>query len=196
MTTTLLAQTEAHRLAACEATITQGLQTFYDVGTALLEIRDSRLYRAEHPTFEAYCRERWGMERRRAYQLIEAAEAFESVQNFTHSPPANEAQARPLAAVAPEARAEVLTLAAPKFTQTQQEIEDLGDALLEEAPANPLETDRLRDAIMGAKDADDLRERLLVIWEGGTAKAFTDTLEKAAFMARVIGYVSADEGRS
>lgn len=95
-----------------------------------------------------------------------------------------------------DARAEVLTMAAPRFTKTQQEIEDLGDALMEEAPANPLDPDRLRDAIMGAKDADDLRERLLAVWEKGPDKAFTDTLEKAAFMARVIGYVSASEGRS
>jgi len=87
-------------------------------------------------------------------------------------------------------------MAAPRFTKTQQEIEDLGDALLEEAPANPLDPDRLRDAIMGAKDEADLRERLLVIWEKGPAQAFTETLEKAAFMARVIGYVSAEEGRS
>lgn len=95
-----------------------------------------------------------------------------------------------------DARAEVLTLAAPKFTRTQQEIEDLGDALMDAAPANPLDPGRVRDAIMGAKDADDLRERLLLVWEKGPNKDFTDTLEKAAFMARVIGYVSASEGRS
>jgi hypothetical protein len=98
---------ECTLLSAHEAQIERGLQTFYDVGTALLAIRDQRLYRATFATFEAYCRERWGMERRRAYQLIEAAEAFESVQNFTHSPPANEAQARSLTAVPPAERAEV-----------------------------------------------------------------------------------------
>ena len=101
-----LAQTEAQRLAACEATITQGLQTFYDVGTALLEIRDSRLYRAEHPTFEAYCRERWGMARRQADRLIEAAEVMEDLRPMGLIP-ANERQARPLAAVPPAERAEV-----------------------------------------------------------------------------------------
>lgn len=95
-----------------------------------------------------------------------------------------------------EARADLLTLAAPRFTKTQQEIETLGDDLLQEAPDSPLDPERLRDAIMGARDADDLRERLLVIWQGGPDAAFSDTLEKAAFMARVIGYVSADEGRA
>lgn len=95
-----------------------------------------------------------------------------------------------------EARAEILTLAAPRFTKTQQEIEDLGDALMDAAPANPLDPGRVRDAIMGAKDEADLRERLLVVWEKGPDKDFADTLEKAAFAARVIGYVSASEGRS
>jgi hypothetical protein len=28
-------------------------------GTALLEVRDRRLYRETHATFEDYCRERW-----------------------------------------------------------------------------------------------------------------------------------------
>lgn len=95
-----------------------------------------------------------------------------------------------------QASAKILTMASPKFTKTQQEIEDLGDALMHEAPANPLDPDRLRDAIMGATDESDLRERLLVVWENGPDQEFTDTLEKAAFMARIIGYVSASEGRS
>lgn len=35
------------RLEELEATIERGLTTFVEVGLALLEIRDSRLYRAE-----------------------------------------------------------------------------------------------------------------------------------------------------
>jgi phage gp29-like protein len=98
--------------------------------------------------------------------------------------------------VVAEARATLLPLAAPKFTKTQQEIEDLGEAALAAAPAQPIDPDRVRDAIVGAKDADDLRERLLMVWEDGPEKAFADTLEKAQFAARIIGYVSAAEGRS
>ena len=40
-----LSAVETGRLAALEQTIERGLQTFVEVGTALLEIRDSRLYR-------------------------------------------------------------------------------------------------------------------------------------------------------
>ena len=52
---------ELSELAQCEAVIAQGLRTFVDVGAALLKVRDARLYRAEWTTFEAYCRDRWGM---------------------------------------------------------------------------------------------------------------------------------------
>lgn len=93
--------------------------------------------------------------------------------------------------------ANLLQLAAkPKFTATQQEIEELGDAALKESPANPLDPELLRDAIMSASDEHDLQQRLLVIWEGGPNKEFIDVLEKAQFMASVIGYVSAAKGKS
>jgi hypothetical protein len=35
-----------------------------------------------------------------------------------------------------------------------------------------------------------------VVWEGEPDARFADVLEKAGFMARVIGYVSAEEKRS
>ena len=70
MSETLL---DTGRLAALETTIERGLATFADVGLALLELRDGRLYRTTHGTFDDYCRERWQMTSRRALQLIEAA---------------------------------------------------------------------------------------------------------------------------
>jgi len=57
---------------------------------------DSRLYRQSHPTFEAYCRERWGMSRPRAYEVMGAAEAVCNLSAMADIPlPANERQARP-----------------------------------------------------------------------------------------------------
>ncbi len=64
---------EADRLAVLEEVIDRGVQTFIDVGNALAEIRDSRLYRQSHGRFEDYLRERWDMSRSRGYQLIDAA---------------------------------------------------------------------------------------------------------------------------
>ena len=91
---------EETRKAQLEATIERGMQTFVEVGLALMEIRDGRLYRAEFGTFEEYCQERWGWTRMRASQLIAAAVVVENVNNCLQIP-ATESQARPLAALPP-----------------------------------------------------------------------------------------------
>lgn len=65
---------EPSRLADLEGVIERGLSTFVEVGEALLEIRDARLYRLTHGTFEAYCQERWGMTKTHANRTIAAAE--------------------------------------------------------------------------------------------------------------------------
>lgn len=102
-TTTTLTIDQQERLETLEAVIAKGLETFVEVGSALLEIRDQKLYRRWHRTFEEYCRERWGMARRTAYQLMDAAEVVENVRNCAQIP-ANEAQTRPLAHLEPDQR--------------------------------------------------------------------------------------------
>lgn len=92
----ILPSAEAAELAACEQVIERGLKTFAEVGTALLKIRDDRLYRASHGTFEDYCRERWQLSARHANRTIEAARVAEILGPIGPSP-ANEAQARELA---------------------------------------------------------------------------------------------------
>jgi hypothetical protein len=72
----------------------RGLGTFVEVGQALLEIRDSRLYRESHGTFEVYFRERWAMGRNYANKIIAAAEV---VAVLGTDVPSREAQARELA---------------------------------------------------------------------------------------------------
>ena len=67
------------RLAELEIVVGQGLGTFIEVGTALMEIRDSRLYKELHPTFEEYCVERWGFTASRARQMIAAVKAVTGV---------------------------------------------------------------------------------------------------------------------
>ena len=74
-------------LAECERIIERGLATFLEVGTALLRIRDGRLYRETHGTFEDYCRERWGFSRRNGYDLMRTAEVSSAVQDLAHEPP-------------------------------------------------------------------------------------------------------------
>lgn len=74
-----LAQNEAARLKQCEKAIEKGLGTFVEVGQALLNIRDEKLYRASFKTFEAYCKDRWDISRPRAYQLIEGAKTVQTM---------------------------------------------------------------------------------------------------------------------
>ncbi len=74
-----LTDVETDRLDELEHVVARGLQTFVEVGQALGEIRDRRLYRATHGTFDNYCRERWGFVASRARQLIAAAETVTAV---------------------------------------------------------------------------------------------------------------------
>lgn len=93
-------------LAALEAIIERGQQTFIEVGMAILTIRDQRLYKDSYSTFEQYCRERWGWSRQHAHQLIDAAEVTEDLSNQFDIPPRNSTQAIQLARLpTPEDRA-------------------------------------------------------------------------------------------
>lgn len=111
-----LTATERGDLERLEGAVGAGLARFREAGEALEKIRDARLYRQGHRTFEAYCEARWGMSRRRAYQLIEAAAIVRELKaalpvctggthGFSAPLPANERQARVLAGVPPELRA-------------------------------------------------------------------------------------------
>ncbi len=91
-----LALQERTRLDELEAVIERGLTTFVEVGRALSEVRDSRLYRERFDTFESYCDQRWSLSRPRAYQLIDAAHVAELVSTTVDTGPKNEAQAREL----------------------------------------------------------------------------------------------------
>lgn len=92
---------ETSELAALEKTIERGLSNFVEVGNALMEVRDRKLYKEVlgFKTFEAYCEERWNLTRRRAYQMIDAAGATEVLGNKLHKTdgPQNERQALALA---------------------------------------------------------------------------------------------------
>lgn len=127
MKTDSLTVTERIELAQHEAVIERGLQTFVEVGQALLAIRDGRLYRQDHATFEDYCRERWGMSRVHAHRTIEAALVAENLLPMGNIP-TNERQARPLTALEPDEQREVWQEAvetAPNGRVTAKHVEDV-----------------------------------------------------------------------
>jgi hypothetical protein len=105
--TTELKAIERLRLIELELVVEQGLQTFYEVGKALEEIRAQKLYRETDPTFEAYCRNKWNIARRTAYQLIDAAKVMENLAEIEGKKPTKESQVRPLAKLDPELQIKV-----------------------------------------------------------------------------------------
>jgi hypothetical protein len=121
---------ESARLVELERKITTGMTTFVEVGNALMEIRDSKLYRVEYKTFEAYCREKWGMSRVQAHRLIGAGEVSKMLP-IGNKLPQNESQARPLtnlpASKQPEAWAKAVEISdgnQPTARQVEQAVRE------------------------------------------------------------------------
>ncbi|MHC5861044.1 hypothetical protein [Nostoc sp.] len=85
-------------------------RAFFEAGKALTELRDRRLYRSTHKTFEEYCRDRFGFSRRQPYHLIEAAVIFDNLvekcERNVHILPTNEWQIRPLSKLDPDIQPE------------------------------------------------------------------------------------------
>ena len=102
---------ESRDLIRLEKVIERGLDTFMEVGNALAEIRDRRLYHIEHKTFEAYCREKWNIGRTYAHRLMAASEAVAMLPIGNKPHIKTESQARELAKIEPERRAEVVAAA-------------------------------------------------------------------------------------
>lgn len=102
---TALTPRESEDLRQLEARIGSGLGSFVQVGLALLEVRDRKLYRDTYPTFETYLSARWGLGRSRAYQLMGAAGVavgLASAHTTVDVEPQRESQLRPLVGLTPE----------------------------------------------------------------------------------------------
>jgi len=97
---------ERNELERCEIVIKQGLETFVEVGTALMTIRNKKLYRFSFLTFEDYCRNRWGMARNYANKMISASEVISNISPLGTVVPTTERQARPLTQLEPEVQRE------------------------------------------------------------------------------------------
>jgi hypothetical protein len=100
---------ERNELERCEVVIKQGLQTFVEVGQALMLIRDKRLYRAEFGTFEKYCQDKWGFTDNFSRRLINSSQVIENIKSVPIGTvlPKTESQARPLTKIEPELQKEV-----------------------------------------------------------------------------------------
>jgi hypothetical protein len=125
---------ESRRLIDLEKKIKTGLDTFVEVGEALLEIRDSRLYRIEHNTFEEYCREKWGMNPRYANRIIGASMVSENLGPMGPKP-TTERQARPLTKLPPEEQPKAWAAAVEKAEGKQPTAKQVEEVVVEMMPA-------------------------------------------------------------
>jgi hypothetical protein len=79
-------------LAELEDIVKEGLRTYQEVGAALEEIHERKLYKPAYKNFKTYLQERWGISRAHAYRLMAAVKVAE--MSPIGDKPENEHQAR------------------------------------------------------------------------------------------------------
>lgn len=85
---------EMGRLEKCEARIAEAVAEGERItGEALAEIRDDRLYRADHPSFEDYCLRRWGFSLSTAKRMIVVAEEAKALVSGDRARPISQRKA-------------------------------------------------------------------------------------------------------
>jgi hypothetical protein len=105
-------------------------RSFYECGKALMELRNKRLYRSTHKTFEQYCQSRFSFTRRNVNYLIAGSEVVDNLLAGTNDSqiqieddlgticsqilPTNECQVRPLTKLEPDQQREVWQQAVKK----------------------------------------------------------------------------------
>jgi len=99
-------------------------RAFYEAGKSLAQLRDRKLYRNTHASFEQYCRDRFGFQRRHSYQLIDAAKTIDNLIKLlgvdngcapvAHILPTKERQVRPLTSLTPNEQKEAWVSAIAK----------------------------------------------------------------------------------
>ncbi|MEV6427986.1 hypothetical protein [Nocardia sp. NPDC051463] len=95
-----LSERERSQLTLCESSIDTLRIAFWAAGRALQIVRDGRLYRDSHETFDDYVEQRWDMQRSYAHKLIRAWPLAARLHPV--APAINEGQVRELLPVVAE----------------------------------------------------------------------------------------------
>ncbi len=151
----------------------------FEAGKALMELRDRRLYRSTHSTFEEYCKDRFGFQRRHPYRLIEASAVFDNLMKMcpngtqtetessnaeiypigTQILPTSERQVRPITKLEPQQQWEVWQTAVKEAggkVPSARVVGDVVQRIMERTKApNPYRVGEVCQII--AKDNPDLR---------------------------------------
>ena len=104
-----LSVVERRSLKSLETVIDKGFSHFIEVGTALKEISEKKLYRENYRTFESYVSKRFEIQKAYAYKLMDAAEVKKDLSPIGDKIelPKNERQYRELAKLPNDAVPEV-----------------------------------------------------------------------------------------
>ncbi|MFN6568177.1 hypothetical protein [Dendronalium sp. ChiSLP03b] len=143
---------------------------FYEAGKALMELRDRRLYRSTHKTFEEYCRDRFGFTRMAAALKIASVKVIDNLStnglqaakmstNGLQILPTNERQVRPMTNLEPQQQREVWQQAVNKAggkIPSGRIVQDIVDKIRERTKIpNPYQVGEI--CILLPKDNPDLR---------------------------------------
>lgn len=165
----VLMEDEKRELTACEQAIDHLRLAFWAAGKALAVIRDRRLYRTTHTTFEEYVQERWEMSRAQAYRLIEAWPLAERIGTSPIGDTRlNETQIRALLPVAKkhgeDAAAEVYRTVAEAdgVRVTAQLLADAAGALPDGGAFDPAEAAEQIRAFLAGRDGQQAAEAATV----------------------------------
>lgn len=105
--TTELTEHETTLLNECESVIQKGIESFKDTWSALLEIRNSKLYRKEFKTFDEYCLVKWDFSKNYVNKNIRALKTLNNLGTMVPKT-ITERQLRPLTSLEPEVQKEVV----------------------------------------------------------------------------------------
>jgi len=147
---------EQDRLIHLENLIARNQCRFHEMGKALKEIRDNRLYKLNlFNSFEVYTRARWDMGKSQAYRLIDAYQVVNNLSPIGDILPSNESQIRILAQLNPIEQRKIWKA----FLKTSMEITapNIKNFIASGKPANknkPVDlTDQISPAYMDAVQA-------------------------------------------
>lgn len=164
-------------LGRLEAVVNDGMATFMEVGEAITQIRDRRLYRDDFATFEEYCSKKWNFTRGRAYQLITAYSVVKGMSSKKGTPPpSSEYQARALNQAEPEDRDAVWDRAVEECDGEPPPAEKIKEILgkVYASAYNPELVEQVRReeglAKKRGKECDAAREKGTAAWHLGKAR--------------------------
>ena len=119
----ILTDEERRELHDSEETIRRGAATWLAMGLALIAIRDKRLHRETHSTLEAFCWEKFHLDKSSVYALMRAAKRHQLVTPIATKLGIQitvESQMRPLCACQAVELPKVLKLAASKIEPNKE----------------------------------------------------------------------------